>query len=94
MAVVHFMRPADGTDISAFAAVEPFETLVDDDIMHQEISRSIGHDAKANSLHPPDLLYSSEKYQQHARYGKDHKEPVVVLKKTGLLLLIVAVKKP
>ncbi|WP_315820013.1 hypothetical protein [Paraflavitalea speifideaquila] len=48
--VVHFVGPADGANVGIVGPGKPFETLMDDNIMHQEISKAIGHDAKTNGL--------------------------------------------
>lgn len=39
--VVHFVRPANGTYVGAVAPAEPFKPLVNDDVMHDKISRAI-----------------------------------------------------
>jgi hypothetical protein len=92
--VVHFMRPSNGADIGIIAAGKPLETLMNDYIMHQEIGEAIGHDAKANRLHPPDMVVGAEKYQQHAGDSEDHKKGIIFLKKTRFHLMVVAMQIP
>jgi hypothetical protein len=41
MFVVHFMRPTDGAYVGVIAAGKPFESLVDDDLMHNKIAESV-----------------------------------------------------
>src|SRR5574338_1450197 len=51
--MMHFMRPANSPYISVIAPGKPFEALMNDHIMHQEISKPVRHDPKADRLHPP-----------------------------------------
>src|SRR5689334_5510346 len=86
MLVMHFMRPADRPYISIPAFGKPFETLMGDHIMHQEISRPIRHDTKTDRLHPPNKIKCTKKYQQKTGHSKDDKEPIILFKKTRFLL--------
>src|SRR5688572_16719353 len=42
--VMHFVRPPDRSYISIVRSREPFETLVNDHIVYQEIRSSVCHD--------------------------------------------------
>ena len=66
MFVMHFMGPTDGSYISRIAFGKPFKPLVNDYVMHQEIGKTVGHDAKANCLHPPNMIICAEEDQQYA----------------------------
>ena len=94
MFVMHFVRPADGPHISVPASGEPFEALVYDHIMYQEIGETIGHDPKANGLHPPDAVLAAEHDEQHARDREDHEKGIVLLEETGFHLMMVAMQVP
>src|SRR5215216_4014414 len=94
MFMMHFVCPSDRPHIAVFSFSQPFEAPVNDHIMNNKISKSISHDPKANSLLPPDMLCGSIIDQQHARYRKYDKEPIVFFKKTRLLLMMIAVQIP
>lgn len=94
MLMMHLMRPADGTDIGAVAAGEPFETLMNDNIMHQEIAKAIGHDAKADGLYPPHMTECANINQQDAGYSKDDEERIILFKKTWFCLVMILVQVP
>jgi hypothetical protein len=92
--VVHFMGPANGAHIGIAAAAEPFEALVNNDVVHQEISDPIGHNAKANGLHPPNTIHSTKANQQHTGHREYDKEPVVLFKKARFFLVMITVQEP
>jgi hypothetical protein len=92
--VMHFMRPPDGPDIPVITAGEPFEPLVNDDIMHQEISKAISHDPKTDRLHPPYMIVCAKPYQQHTRNRKDDKEGIILFKEARFYLVMVSVQIP
>jgi hypothetical protein len=93
--VVHLVRPPDGTDIGIVASGKPFEPLVDDHIMDNEISKPISHDAKANGMQPPKTRRLHTVHDaQHAGNGKNHKKGIIFLEKARLYLMMVLVKIP
>jgi hypothetical protein len=92
--VMHFMRPANSPDIGIGAAREPFEALMDDHIMNNEIGEAVGHDAVTDRLHPPYMIYGAEHDQQHTGYGKDDEEGIIFLEKSGFNLMVVAMEIP
>ena len=75
MLVVHFMCPAYGADIGIVASGKPFETLVDDHIMHQKVSETICHDAKTDGMKPPHARRLHAIHDaKHAGDSKNHKK--------------------
>lgn len=94
MLVVHLVRPADGPHIGIPAPGEPFEALMDDDVMYHEISESIRHDTKTYGLHPPDPVLTSEHDQQHAGYGKYDEEGIILFEESGLHLVMILMQIP
>ena len=66
MLVVHFMCPSNRFYVGVIASAEPFESLVDDHVMDQEIGETVGHDAQSDRLFPPDIVYRAKEYQKHA----------------------------
>jgi len=92
--VVHLMGPADRTYIIAVCFAEPFEPLVNDHIVHQEISKTICHDAKTDRLHPPYIIKCAEIDQQYTWYCEDDKECIILFKKTRLYLVMIFMQIP
>src|SRR5258706_12788029 len=92
--MMHFMTPADRPYISAVAPGKPFEPLVDDHIMHDKIGEPIYHDTKSYGLHPPGMIKSSEVDQQYTWYSEDHKESIVLFKKSWFCPVMVFVQVP
>src|SRR5687768_8973301 len=78
MFVMHFMGPTNSPHIGTIAAGKPFHPLVYDHVMHQEISKSIGHDTKTDRLHPPQMIERTEIDKQHTGDRKNHKKCIVL----------------
>ena len=94
MLVMHFMCPANGTNIPVIAAGKPLESLMNNNIMHQKIPGAICHDAKTDRLHPPYIIKCAEIDQQYAWHSEDDKECIVLLKKARLYLVMIFVRIP
>lgn len=94
MLVMHFVCPTDGTYITAVAAGKPFEALMNDDIMYQEISETVSHDAKADGLHPPHMTEGAGINEQDTWHSKNDKECIVLFKKAGFHLVMILVQVP
>src|SRR5688500_12065316 len=94
MTMMHFMRPPDSTHISIVGTCKPFEALVYDHIVHHKICEAIGHYAKSYCLQPIQLSYGAEKDTQKTRHSKNHKEGVILFKKTRLGLMMIFVQIP
>ena len=92
--MVHFVGPPDGTYIGIITPRKPFHTVVNDHIMNQELSETISHDSKADGRHPPGIIKCSKVNQQHAGYGKDDKEEIILFKKTWLRLVMIPMQGP
>jgi hypothetical protein len=80
---MHFVRPADGPEISIIGVAKQFEPLVNKNIMHQEISEAI----QCNTQPYPEekikpVLHANEQ-RCYSRDGKDQEEEIIVFKKTG-----------
>jgi hypothetical protein len=92
--MVHLMCPSYGAYISAATSREPFETLMNDDIMYQEISGTIAHYAQAYGLHPPYMIDGAQQDQQETGQGKNDKEPIILLKEARLFLMMIPMQVP
>jgi len=94
MLMMHFMCPSNGPDVTAVASCKPFETLMNNNIMNEKISKSISHDTEANRLHPPYMIERAVKNKQDAWYSEDDKKCVVLLEETRLYLMMILVQVP
>lgn len=94
MFVVHFVCPADGFDVSVVAARKQFEPLVDDDFMHQKISKPVKSNACANAHYPIGLVHTTQHDAEPTGYGKYDKKSIVLFKKTRTLLVVVFMQVP
>jgi hypothetical protein len=88
------MRPPNGTNIPVISAGKQFKSLVNDDIMHQKIPETIGHDTKPDCLHPPDIIVGPKIDQQDAGQCKDDEEGIILFKKTRLNLVVIFMQAP
>src|SRR5688572_5061799 len=92
--VMHFVRPADSAHIRVARMREPFETLMDDHIMHEEVSKSIRHHAKSYSLQPVYTFQRAEKNTQKAGNSEDDEEGIVLFKKARFGIVMIFVQVP
>lgn len=92
--MVHFMRPANSANIGIAAAGKPFHALMNNNIMYQEVGKSICHNTEPYRLHPPLRLKCAEIYQQHAGNGKNDKEGIVLFKETWFRLVMIPMQVP
>ncbi len=80
------MCPAYGADISIAGPAEPFEALVDDHIVDEEISKAIGHHPKSDGLQPIYFIEGAKQDTKETGNGEDDKEGIVLFKEAGLWL--------
>src|ERR1700759_372070 len=94
MFVVHLVGEADGANIAVVRPGPPFEPLVDDDVMYEEIGETIGHDTEAYGLQGIMLIEGSEEDGQEAGDGEDEEERVVLFEEAMRGPVVVGVEKP
>jgi hypothetical protein len=82
MLVMHFMGPPDSAYIGVIRPGKPLEPLMDDYIMHNKISKTISHYAKADGLQPVNGIDRSKKDGAKTRHRKNYKKSIVLLKET------------
>jgi hypothetical protein len=93
--VVHFMRAPDGCEIAVLTVPEKPETLVNKNIMHQEIGKSINGNTKADEEQEIITVLHSDKKADDTGNGKDQEEEIVVLEESlRLLVVMVFVQNP
>src|SRR5882724_3636222 len=94
MFMVHFMRPAYSSHIIIIAAGKPFEPLVNNYVMQQEVCKPISHNTKADCLQPPYMPESAKPDQQYTGCRKDEEEGVILFKKSRFRLVMIFVQIP
>src|SRR5262245_30235758 len=62
--------------------------------MHQEIGKTIGHNAEAGCLHPPCMIKSSEINEEYAGHSEDHKEGIILFEEARLRLVMILMQVP
>lgn len=96
MFVVDFMRFSDSPEIHIVCPAKQLETLVDEDVVHQEIGSAIYGDA---NTHPKFWIcparHRAEIDERHAGNGENQEEEIVFFKKTIIVrLVVVPMKNP
>jgi hypothetical protein len=94
MFVVNFMCFSDSPEIDVVGAFKPIETLVDKNIVHQEVTYAVGSDAEPHPYAPVISSHHTKHDEQPGRNGENQKEYIIFFKKSWLVLVMVAVKIP
>ena len=92
--VVYFVRPAQCQEVPHLCVSKPLEPLVDQYIVHQEVSDPIERDAHSDKQQYIDLGLQTSDHQQRAGQGKYQKESIVFLKELALGAVVVFVQIP
>jgi hypothetical protein len=88
------MCPSYGTHISIIATGKPFEPLMNDHFMNQEIGKAIQSKPGPDRYHPVHLIHNAQHDKQPTGYCKNKKESIVLFKETGALFVMVPVQVP
>lgn len=92
--VVHFVCPANGANVYVIAAGKPFEALVNNDIMHQEIRKAVHGNTEANGGRPIHTVLQTEHDAEPAGNGEDEEEGIVLFKHMATGIVVVFVEVP
>jgi len=92
--MVNFMGFPDRTEVNVVRSAEPFEPLVDEDFVNQEIGKSIQSDSRPDPHTEVVAVHHAKHDEEPTRYGKNQKEGIVFLEKTGLFLMMVLMQVP
>ena len=92
--VVHFVCPAYCTYISIIASRKPFKALVNDHFVYNKISKAVKGNTKTNGCHPVCFMLQAQHDAKPAGYGKNEEECIILFKKSGALLVVIAVQVP
>jgi hypothetical protein len=83
----------DGSKIGVFGVSEPFESSVDEDVMHQEITQPIGGNACSNPK--TEVTVNAARHKAPSTgHGENQKEGIVLLEKSGFVLMMIPVEIP
>lgn len=92
--MMHFMCFTDGAEINIIGATEKIKTLVDEDIVHQEICEPIDGDSESDVKAVIHTVSNTEKNQDHAGDGEDQEEGIVLFKESRFRLMMIFVEVP
>ncbi len=92
--MVHFVCPPNCFYVFVVAPGKPFETLVDNNFMHNKISRTIHGYACADTYRKIILIHTAKHDAEPTWYGKNEEEGIVLFKKTIAFLVMVLVQVP
>jgi hypothetical protein len=82
MFVMHLMSTTDSSEICIVCFPEKFKSLVNKNVMHQEVTHAIKRDSKANPEQVIKVVLHSKKQSCDSWQGKNQKEKVIVFKET------------
>jgi hypothetical protein len=89
------MRTPDSCEIPVLTVPEKAETLVNENIMHEKISKPINCNTETDPEKEIIIALHSQEQTDNTRYGKDQKEEIVVLEKSRrLFVMMVFVQYP
>jgi hypothetical protein len=93
--VVDLVRPAHSPGIPVIGFSEHFESLVDKDVMHQEIGNAVGKDTKADGKSLPERSGGPQIEKGHAHHGIENKKGVISFEPGVVILaVVIPVKDP
>jgi hypothetical protein len=92
--VMHLVRPAYGPQVPVVAVAHEFEALVNENIMHQEVTATIQRDTDTHEKFNVVSVDDTKEHEQETGNGEDQEEGVVPFKKSLVALVVVAVKYP
>ena len=93
--VMHFMRPPDCFQINRIRFAEHFKTLMDKNIMHHKVSKTVNSDPKPDIEQIIGAGIKAKQKTCNAWRGKNHKEIIILFKKIAIVpLVVIVVQKP
>jgi hypothetical protein len=94
MLVVHFVSTTNCSQIPVVTVTEDFKSLMNEYVMHHEITESVNGDADSNVKLDVATCKNSKEHQQHAGDGENQEEGIIFFKEPGMTLMVVAVEDP
>jgi hypothetical protein len=95
MFVVHFVGFSQPNQVLVIGIFEPFETLVNQDVVYREIAKTVKGNAQTNEKFVVHTSFYPEVKKDDAGYGKNDKKDVIALKNTCIFrLMMIGMKIP
>jgi hypothetical protein len=91
--VVNFVRAADAQYIPVAPVAQQFESLVDDNVVYDEITKPI-HRNTYTDIQPEIIKHQPGHVTVRAGNGENHEERIVFFKKALFPLVVIAVEIP
>ena len=91
--MVHFMGFSNGSKVGVFGIAEPIEPSVNEHIVHQEITQSVGGDPGPDPKAEVGM-YAARNEAPRAGDCENQEEGIVLFEKSRLVLVMVAVEIP
>lgn len=92
--MVDFVRFSDGNKINVFCPAEPIKSLVNEDIMDQEIGQSVNGNSGAHPNSKIASSYRSRDETPSTRDGENQKKGIVFLEESRLVYVVILMEKP
>jgi hypothetical protein len=92
--MMDFVSLSNRSEINIICAREPIKSAMNQNIMHQEVRKTIEHDAHSDKKTPIKCCHRSEYNQQAARDRENEKKRIILLKETSMWLMMILVKIP
>jgi len=87
--MVHFMRPAQSFEITVIRVSQYFKTLVNKNVVHKKVCRTIGGDTYSNIQGQLNTIKAAQGQANDAWDGKNQEKEVVSFKKSWVVFLVV-----
>ena len=77
--MMHLVRLTDSPEIGRICASQYLQSLMDEQVMHEEISSTIYCDPQTNAEQETEILLNAKHQTGSPRYGKNEEEEVILL---------------
>ena len=78
MLVMHLMGFSDRSKVDVVRSLEPRKSLMDEDIVYEEVSQTIDRNSQSDEGPPIIAGHHSEHDKQPTRNGEDQKEHIIL----------------
>lgn len=89
MFVMYFMTFAKGNQIFVFGILEQLQSLVNDDVVHDKITQSVGKNSQTDEEAVIKTGLCPKIKQQNTGNGKNHEKQIIALENMGVFRLVV-----
>lgn len=92
--MVHFMGSSDSSEVPVVTVAHDFESLVNKNVVHQKITKSINCDTDTHEQAVIITVEHPKKHQQKTRNGENQKEQIVPFEETCMSLMMIPMQQP